>query len=118
MKLQEVILKAMAGKLTWIAAAEIIGVTDRTMRRWRNRRQKHCDSGLWDCWKKCPSPNECRSINCNRCCNYTGNWYFDFNVCTFTRSLSKPTILIQLHMGEDSLARGGAGEEVKKLVSI
>ena len=35
MKLQEVILKAMAGKLTWIAAAEIIGVTDRTMRRWR-----------------------------------------------------------------------------------
>jgi hypothetical protein len=33
--MQEVILKAMAGKLKWWEAAEIIGVTDRTMRRWR-----------------------------------------------------------------------------------
>jgi hypothetical protein len=35
MKIQEVILKAMAGKLKWWEATEIIGVTDRTMRRWR-----------------------------------------------------------------------------------
>jgi hypothetical protein len=33
MKLQEVILRAMAGKLKWWEAAEIIGVSDRTMRR-------------------------------------------------------------------------------------
>ena len=33
MKIQEVILKAMAGKLKWWEAAEIIGVTDRTARR-------------------------------------------------------------------------------------
>ena len=31
MKLQDVLLKAMAKKITWWAAAEIIGVTDRTM---------------------------------------------------------------------------------------
>ena len=35
MKVQDVLLKAMAKKITWWAAAEIIGVTDRTMRRWR-----------------------------------------------------------------------------------
>ncbi len=35
MKIQGVILKAMAGKLKWWEAAEIIGVTHRTMRRWR-----------------------------------------------------------------------------------
>ena len=35
MKLQDVLLKAMAKKITWWQAAEIIGVTDRTMRRWR-----------------------------------------------------------------------------------
>jgi len=35
MKLQDVLLKAMAKKITWWDAAEIIGVTDRTMRRWR-----------------------------------------------------------------------------------
>ena len=38
MKVQEVILKAMAGSLKWWEAAEIIGVSDRTMRRWRERR--------------------------------------------------------------------------------
>ena len=36
MKIQEVILKAIAGKLKWWEAAEILGVTDRTMRRWRH----------------------------------------------------------------------------------
>jgi hypothetical protein len=35
MKVQDVLLKAMAKKITWWAAAEIIGVTDRTMRGWR-----------------------------------------------------------------------------------
>ena len=34
MKIQEVIRKAMAGKLKWWEADEIIGVTDRTIRRW------------------------------------------------------------------------------------
>jgi hypothetical protein len=37
MKLQDVLLKAMAKKISWWQAAEIIGVTDRTMRRWRER---------------------------------------------------------------------------------
>jgi hypothetical protein len=36
MKLQDVLLKAMAKKLSWWEAAEIIG-TRRTMRRWRAR---------------------------------------------------------------------------------
>ena len=41
MKVQEVILKAMAKKITWLEAAEIIGVCDRTMRRMRERYQEH-----------------------------------------------------------------------------
>ena len=56
MKIQEVILKAMAGKLKWWEAAEIIGVTDRTMRRWRERYQEQGYSGLWDHRKRSPSP--------------------------------------------------------------
>jgi transposase len=47
MKAQEVILKAAAGKLKWWEAAEIMGVTDRTMRRWRERLNEHGYSGLW-----------------------------------------------------------------------
>jgi hypothetical protein len=37
MKVQKVILRAMAKKITWWQAAEIIGVSDRQMRRWRER---------------------------------------------------------------------------------
>jgi hypothetical protein len=36
MKLQDVNLKAMVKKISWLEAAEIIGVCDRTMRRMRD----------------------------------------------------------------------------------
>jgi len=48
MKVQDVLLKAMAKKITWWAAAEIIGVTDRTMRRWRGRLEREGYTGLAD----------------------------------------------------------------------
>jgi transposase len=48
MNLQDVILKAMAKKITWLEAAEIIGVCDRTMRRMRERYQEHGYDGLFD----------------------------------------------------------------------
>jgi transposase len=48
MKLQDVVLKAMAKKITWMEAAEIAGVTDRTMRRIRQRYQEFGYTGLFD----------------------------------------------------------------------
>ena len=48
MKLQDVILKAMAKKISWLAAAEIAGVSDRTMRRLRERYQEFGYTGLFD----------------------------------------------------------------------
>jgi len=56
MKVQEVILKAMAGSLKWWEAAEIIGVSDRTMRRWRERYEEHGYDGLYGRRKGRPSP--------------------------------------------------------------
>ena len=56
MKLQDVLLKAMAKKITWWAAAEIIGVSDRTMRRWRERLEQDGYTGLADRRKGKPSP--------------------------------------------------------------
>jgi transposase len=40
MKVQDVLLKAIAKKVTWWAAAEILGVSDRTMRRWGERMEE------------------------------------------------------------------------------
>jgi transposase len=48
MKLQDVLLKAMAKKITWWAAAEIIGISDRSMRRWRERLEEGGYAGLMD----------------------------------------------------------------------
>ena len=34
MKVQEVILRAMGKRISWWQAAEILGISDRSMRRW------------------------------------------------------------------------------------
>jgi transposase len=48
MKLQDVILKAMAKKISWLVAAEIAGVSDRTMRRMQQRYREFGYTGLFD----------------------------------------------------------------------
>jgi hypothetical protein len=48
MKVRDVILQALAGKLTWIQAGEILGRSARSMRRMRARRSPRC-SGCWLC---------------------------------------------------------------------
>ena len=48
MKVQEVILRAMAKKITWWQAAEIVGVAARSMRRWRQRYDEDGYDGLLD----------------------------------------------------------------------
>jgi Helix-turn-helix domain len=37
MNIKEVITRAISGQINWMQAAEIIGITDRSMRRWRKR---------------------------------------------------------------------------------
>jgi len=39
MKVQTVILKAISGQWQWWQAAEVLGVSCRTMRRWKQRYQ-------------------------------------------------------------------------------
>jgi transposase len=87
MKIQEVILKAMAGKLKWWEAAEIIGVTDRTMRRWRQQYQEHGYSGLWDYRKRRPSPKRVPVAELEQVLRLYRERYFDFNVQHFHEKL-------------------------------
>jgi transposase len=89
MKIQEVILKAMAGKLKWWEAAEIIGVTDRTMRRWRERYQEHGYSGLWDYRKRSPSPKRIAVEVLEKVLQLYREKYFDFNVQHFYEKLKE-----------------------------
>src|SRR2546421_11091936 len=56
MKVQEVILRAMAKRITWWQAAEIIGISERHMRRWRERYEELGYDGLFDRRRGKPSP--------------------------------------------------------------
>ncbi len=87
MKIQEVILKAMAGKLKWWEAAEIIGVSDRTMRRWREKYEEHGYSGLWDYRKRRPSPKRVPVEDLQKVLRLYREVYFDFNVQHFHEKL-------------------------------
>jgi transposase len=51
-----VLLRAMAKKITWWQAAEIIGVSARTMRPWRERLEAEGYDGLADRRKGVVSP--------------------------------------------------------------
>src|SRR3974390_3561217 len=48
MKVQEVMLRAIARKITWYQAAEILGITDRHLRRWRERYEQFGFDGVLD----------------------------------------------------------------------
>src|SRR5579862_9687311 len=48
MKVQDVMLQAMAKKITWWQAAEILGISDRHMRRIRERYDEEGYNGLLD----------------------------------------------------------------------
>jgi hypothetical protein len=56
MKVQEVILLAIAKRITWWQAAEIIGLSDRHMRGWRERYEEFGYDGLFDRRRGKPSP--------------------------------------------------------------
>jgi transposase len=56
MKVQEVIVRALAGKLTWLQAAEILGRTPRSIRRLRWKFEHHGYDGLFDRRRQTPSP--------------------------------------------------------------
>jgi transposase len=55
MRLQEVMLKAIGGELHWFRAAEILGMSPRSLRRWRERYEREGYCGLIDHRRGAPS---------------------------------------------------------------
>jgi transposase len=87
MKLQDVLLKAMAKKITWWEAAEIIGVTDRTMRRWRERLEEEGYSGLADRRKGKPSFRRVPLATVQEVLRLYQEKYFDLSIRHFHEKL-------------------------------
>src|SRR5437763_1794354 len=87
MKVQDVLLKAMAKKITWWAAAEILGVTDRTMRRWRERLEEGDYAGLADRRKGKPSAKRIPVKTVEKVLGLYQETYYDLNIRHFHAKL-------------------------------
>jgi len=113
MKLQDVLLKAMAKKITWWDAAEIIGVTDRTMRRWRYRMETNGYSGLVDRRKGKPSEKQIPLVTVEKVLRLYQEKYFDLNIRHFHDKLREEEG-IQLSYTWVQKALQGAGLVARK----
>jgi transposase len=87
MKLQDVLLKAMAKKITWWTAAEIIGVSDRTIRRMREKLEREGYSGLADRRKGKASSHRIPLKTAEEVFRLYREQYSDFNVRHFHEKL-------------------------------
>src|SRR5246127_1650156 len=87
MKIQEVLLRAMARKITWFQAAEILGFTDRHVRRIRERYQESGYDGLFDRRRGQPSPKRVPWATVEDVLGLYREKYFDLNVRHFHEKL-------------------------------
>jgi transposase len=88
MKIQEVILRAMAKKITWWQAAEILGFSDRHLRRIRERYQQFGYESMFDKRRGQPSPKRVPLATVEKVLALYREKYFDFNVRHFHEKLS------------------------------
>ena len=87
MKVQDVMLQAMAKKITWWQAAEILGISDRHMRRCRERYEEEGYNGLFD--RRCGKPSSRRVpvATVEKVFALYREQYFDLNVRHFHEKL-------------------------------
>src|SRR3972149_4151012 len=87
MKVQEVILRAIDGRLKWYQAAEILGISDRQMRRWKRRYERGGYDGLFDRRRQQPSPKRVPLEVVRQVLTLYRERYFDCNVLHFHEKL-------------------------------
>lgn len=89
MKISEVITRAISGKINWIQAAEILGMSDRQLRRWRIRWNKYGYDGLFDHRTQRPSPKRVPMADLEAVLKLYREKYFDLNVKHFVEKLGQ-----------------------------
>src|ERR1700690_4241099 len=87
MKVQDVMLQAMAKRITWWQAAEILGISDRHMRRWRERYVEEGYNGLLDRRRGKPSRPRGPVAAVEKVFALYREKYFDLNVQHFHEKL-------------------------------
>src|SRR5260370_12578783 len=88
-KLQEVLLRATAGKIKWWQAAELIGISERQMRRLRKRLEEQGPTGLLDRRRRKPSSRRVPKAQAEEVLSLYRDKYFDLNVRHFHEKVSE-----------------------------
>ena len=108
MKLQEVLLRATTGKIKWWQAAELMGISERQMRRWRKRLEEQGPKGLLDRRRGTPSGRRIPKEQAEEVLSLYRDKYFDLNVRHFHEKL-RAEHQIELSYTWVKLALQGAG---------
>jgi transposase len=89
MKIQEVILKAASKQILWMDAADIIGVSYRTMKRWKARYEKQGYDGIFDRRMRRPSPKRAPLAEVQKILELYRTHYQGFNATHFHEKLKE-----------------------------
>lgn len=115
MKISEVITRAISGKINWIQAAEILGMSDRQLRRWRRNWDKYGYGGLFDRRTKRPSPKRVPMADVERVLKLYREKYFDLNVKHFVEKLhSQEQIELSYSWVKTALQNAGLVQRYRK----
>jgi transposase len=110
MKVQDVMLQAMAKKITWWQAAEILGISDRHLRRWRERYVEEGYNGLLDRRRGKPSGRRVAGATVEKVFALYREKYFDLNLQHFSREVAgRARDGTELHLGEAGTTGSGPG---------
>jgi transposase len=89
MKIQEVILRALSGEIHWFQAADILGLSVRTMRRYRAGLEKWGYEGLFDRRRRTPSPRSVALEEVKRILGLYRERYRGWNVRHFYQTVCR-----------------------------
>lgn len=84
MKIQQVIMRALSGAITWLQAADILGVEPRSVRRWRARYEGGGAVALYD-RRRLPSPRKAPAPEVQRILRLYRERFTGWNVRHFYR---------------------------------
>jgi len=87
MKVQEVILRTLSGQYHWHEAAEILGVSERTIYRWKWRYEHEGYNGLYDHRQHRPSPKRVPVTLVQQVLGLYRERYRGWNVAHFTEQV-------------------------------
>ncbi len=79
MRVQEVFLRAMSGRQPWLQVAEVLGLSPRTVRRWRWRYEQYGCAGLFDRRRRVPSARRVPLADVQRLLQLYRDRYAGFN---------------------------------------